>query len=96
MRFFRFVAAHYSSTETKWLLYITIAFLMSVYNGFDKYNSFAEIPHIKLFTILLFSVLQALIAWRAYVDQSINNRNMDREIAARVAQSNSVPPLSGV
>ena len=73
----------YDSVHVRWFLYVSIAFLMSVYNELNNFKSLSEITNLKLFLICIFSSLQALIAWRAFIDQSLSR-----------SAASSVPPIS--
>lgn len=82
----KFVFEYYADTRARWLLYLSIAFLMSVHTSLDKYNSISEIPPLKLCLIFTYATLQSLLAWRAFIDQSLSRPP---------AGSSGVPPLSG-
>ena len=81
--------AFYRSTEARWFLYISIAFLTVVIDDLSGYTNFHEIPKLKLCIICLSACIQSLIAWRAFIDQAIS-----RDEAAGTSTS-ILPPLSG-
>jgi len=82
----KFIFMYYSDTRARWLLYLSIAFLMSIHTSLDKYTSLGEIPPLKLGLIFTYATLQALLAWRAFIDQSLSRPPNG---------SSGIPPLSG-
>lgn len=77
----------YDSTLTRWGLYVSLAFLTSMYNGFSKFNSFDDFNGFFAVQTFIFSIIQALVAWRAFIDQSIS-----RDTAKQLT---TLPPTSG-
>ena len=83
------------SPEARWFLYVSIAFLMVVYNELSKYETFSEIPNLKLALIVIAATVQGLVAWRAFIDQSISRADNDDDSADKPSNSTTVPPTSG-
>jgi hypothetical protein len=75
IRFLKLIFRYYASTEARWLLYVSVAFLMSVYTTLDKYTNFSDITPLRWFLLFVFSTLQSFIAWRAFIDQSVARDN---------------------
>ena len=79
----------YDSVKARWLLYLSIAILTSVYTGVSEYKDFNEISNIDGFKIVLLSIIQGLIAWRAFIDQSISRMPAE-------TKKGETPPSGGV
>lgn len=60
------------STKIKCLIYITIASITALTTDISGYQTFEEITPMKIAQMLLNISLQALIALRAFLDQSIS------------------------
>lgn len=64
----------------KAILYILIASLTGLVSDISDFKSFNEISQIKLLLIIVNIVLQACIAWRAFLDQSVGRARIDSEM----------------
>ena len=85
--FFIILFKYYDTTQSRWALYVTTSFLIAFYDGIQKYGTIDTIPVSNLFSILLFSTIQALVTWRAFIDQSLG-----REKAADVSNLKITEP----
>lgn len=74
MRMFKF-----SKTNTRAMLYILIASFTALLADLSGFKSFSEISAVGATVILINFLLQGLIAWRAYLDQSISNARKEEK-----------------
>lgn len=65
-----------------------IASLTVTISDLSQYASFKDIPNIKMFLICANALLQALIAWRAYIDTSIVDNKPSALPAVDASNSN--------
>lgn len=61
------------------LLYMNIAALTSLLTDISAFKTFGEITSIGIAVIIINFVLQALIAWRAYLDQTLSRDENDNK-----------------
>ena len=68
----------YSSVQAKLILAITAATLTSLTSDLSRYTcthySWSDITPIHWITIVLGSIIQGVIAWRAFVDGSVQKQ----------------------
>lgn len=95
LKLIREIVVNYNSVHVRWALYVSIAFLMSLYNELSNFKSMAEISDLKMFMILVFATLQSLIAWRAFIDQSLSQDQQKSGLYA-TPKNTTTPPTSGV
>jgi uncharacterized membrane protein YdbT with pleckstrin-like domain len=63
----------------KAFLYVSIASLTTLIADLSVHKSFSEITDIGLAIICINFALQGLIAWRAYLDQSVSRDRAEKE-----------------
>lgn len=69
-----------SKTNTRAMLYILIASFTALLSDIAGFKSFSEISSVGFAVIAINFLLQGLIAWRAYLDQSIStSKKEDKE-----------------
>lgn len=69
-----------SKTNTRAMLYILIASFTALMSDLAGFKTLGEISTVGSIIILLNFILQGLIAWRAFLDQSISNsKKEDKE-----------------
>jgi len=61
-----------SKTNTRAMLYILIASFTALLSDIAGFKTFSEISSVGIAVIAINFLLQGLIAWRAYLDQSIS------------------------
>lgn len=67
------ILSTYDTPQAKWFLYVSIAFLTSIYNGLTQVATLADLDVLFCMQVFILSIIQALIAWRAFIDQSITS-----------------------
>ena len=67
----------HNCVTTKAILYIGIASFTTLITDLGDYKSFAEINPVKAAIIGINFILQGLIAWRAFLDQSVGRARID-------------------
>jgi folate-binding Fe-S cluster repair protein YgfZ len=69
-----------SKNNVRAILYISIASLTALMADLSEYKTFDEISPITSSIIIINFILQGLIAWRAYIDQTISDSKKERNI----------------
>ena len=64
-----------TTSTFKCILYIAVATLTSLYTEISNIPDFNSLNSTKCILILLHTSVQGLIAWKAFIDQSITSEN---------------------
>lgn len=73
----------------KAFLYVSIASLTTLIADLSSHKSFSELTDIGLAVIGINFVLQGLIAWRAYLDQSVSRDRADKKAKVELLNENN-------
>mgnify|MGYP003340769401 CR=1 FL=1 len=79
----------YNSTRVRWALYVGTAFLVSMYTAMQGYKSFGEIGFYGFIMMLISSAIQGLVAWRAFIDQSMQKAEQEAAVIKPTVESES-------
>ena len=83
----------YNSTKVRWALYVGTAFAVSIYTAMQGYKGFSEIGLYGFVMMLISAIIQGLVAWRAFIDSSLQ-RATQQEAAGTSVTSEVVGPMS--
>lgn len=84
-----------SKSNTRAFLYIAIASFTALLADLSGFKTFGEISSVGLLVIVINFLLQGLIAWRAFLDQTISNvKKEEKESGERLYRTPRVVELN--